>query len=315
MTVRSLYVRIGLASLLTVMVSLAAFVVITSRVTDGPVARFTWAMSRHQLEQAIDAFNRGGTDELQGFLRTLDRDLGGEHHLTDAAGWALATGADQRKLLSLLTSADRPFVASDGRFVAQLVSPDGRYRLIVASDPPFTTTSFAPLYLVVLGAIVLVSWLVAFGIVSPLRKVTVAADRFGQGDLSARVPYRGRNEIGTLAASFNQMADRIQTLLTAERRLLQDVSHELRSPLARLSFATELARTAPDRDGAIDRVQRDLDRLATLIGELLEMTRVGGTSRPASATPSISMVSSRRRLRPVISTRQQAGAASPFPAR
>jgi len=67
-------------------------------------------------------------------------------------------------------------------------------------------------------------------------------DEFGRGDLSARAHQKRRDEIGDLAAAFDEMAERIQTLLTAERRLLQDVSHELRSPLARLSFALELVR-------------------------------------------------------------------------
>jgi two-component system sensor histidine kinase CpxA len=72
------------------------------------------------------------------------------------------------------------------------------------------------------------------------------------------------------------MAERIQPLVTAERRLLQDVSHELRAPLARLNVAAELARTAPDRQAAIDRVQRDLDRLGSLVMQLIETTRAEG---------------------------------------
>jgi two-component system sensor histidine kinase CpxA len=61
--------------------------------------------------------------------------------------------------------------------------------------------------------------------------------------------------------------------LTAERRLLQDVSHELRSPLARLEFAIELARTSPDRAKAMDRIKKEADRLSTLVSELLQVTR------------------------------------------
>jgi two-component system, OmpR family, sensor histidine kinase CpxA len=72
------------------------------------------------------------------------------------------------------------------------------------------------------------------------------------------------------------MANRIETLLVAERRLLQDVSHELRSPLARLSFAAELARTAPDRDAAFDRVRKEISRLSELVATLLEVTRSEG---------------------------------------
>jgi two-component system sensor histidine kinase CpxA len=72
------------------------------------------------------------------------------------------------------------------------------------------------------------------------------------------------------------MADRVQTLLQAERRLLQDVSHELRSPLARLNFSVELARNATDSGAALDRIQADVDLLSTLVGELIEMTRAEG---------------------------------------
>jgi two-component system sensor histidine kinase CpxA len=103
------------------------------------------------------------------------------------------------------------------------------------------------------------------------------ADRFGQGDLAARVPAtRRHDEVGSLARSFNSMADRIQTLLVAERRLLQDVSHELRSPLARLAFAVELARTAPDRQAAINRLKREVDCLSGLVASLVEITRAEG---------------------------------------
>ena len=72
------------------------------------------------------------------------------------------------------------------------------------------------------------------------------------------------------------MADRIQTLLGAGRRLLLDISHELRSPLARLGVAVELARSGEDRDHMLDRIQKEADRLNELVGELLQVTRVEG---------------------------------------
>ncbi len=80
--------------------------------------------------------------------------------------------------------------------------------------------------------------------------------------------------MGELARSFNQMASRIQTLLSAERRLLLDISHELRSPLARLGVAVELARSGEDRDHMLDRIQKEADRLNELVAELLQVTRV-----------------------------------------
>ena len=81
---------------------------------------------------------------------------------------------------------------------------------------------------------------------SPVRALQKAVERFGQGDLSARVGSHARDELGQLARTFDRMADRIQTLLAAERRLLLDISHELRSPLARLGVAVELARSGDD---------------------------------------------------------------------
>jgi two-component system sensor histidine kinase CpxA len=71
------------------------------------------------------------------------------------------------------------------------------------------------------------------------------------------------------------MADRIQTLVNAERRLLMDISHELRSPLARLSVAIELAR-GHDDGTSLDRIQKEADRLNALVDELLEVTRAEG---------------------------------------
>src|SRR5262249_36867024 len=70
-----------------------------------------------------------------------------------------------------------------------------------------------------------------------------------------------------------RMADQIATLLSAERRLLQDVSHELRSPLARLGFAVELAKTSPDREVALGRIHKEAERLNHLVDETLQLTR------------------------------------------
>jgi len=72
------------------------------------------------------------------------------------------------------------------------------------------------------------------------------------------------------------MAERIETLLTAERRLLQAVSHESRSPLARLSFAAELTKDTPDPEVATSRMRREIERLSQLVATLLEVTSAEG---------------------------------------
>jgi two-component system sensor histidine kinase CpxA len=118
--------------------------------------------------------------------------------------------------------------------------------------------------------------MLAFHLVRPLRHLRRVVDRFGRGDLDARAASARRDEIGDLSRAFDEMAGRIQTLLAAERRLLQDVSHELRSPLARLDVAVDLAHASPDRGASLGRIKREVIRLASLVEELLQLTRAEG---------------------------------------
>jgi two-component system sensor histidine kinase CpxA len=112
--------------------------------------------------------------------------------------------------------------------------------------------------------------------VVPLRKLQRVVDRFGRGDMEARIKSGRKDEIGDLSRAFDEMADRIGTLLVAERRLLQDVSHELRSPLTRLEVAVELASTSDEPKGSLGRIKRDIARLTVLVNELLALTRAEG---------------------------------------
>jgi two-component system, OmpR family, sensor histidine kinase CpxA len=116
----------------------------------------------------------------------------------------------------------------------------------------------------------------AANLASPLRRLAQTVDRFGAGELGVRTRSTRKDEIGDVSRAFDRMADRISTLLTAERRLLQDISHELRSPLARLAFAAELTRTAPDREAAVARLKKEIARLTDLVGGLIQVTRAEG---------------------------------------
>jgi two-component system sensor histidine kinase CpxA len=109
-----------------------------------------------------------------------------------------------------------------------------------------------------------------------VRALQKAVERFGGGDFTARVGSNRRDELGQLANTFDRMAGRIETLLAAERRLLLDISHELRSPLARLGVAVELARSGENREAALNRIQKESDRLNTLLSQLLQVTRAEG---------------------------------------
>ncbi len=136
--------------------------------------------------------------------------------------------------------------------------------------------TFLPYYFLVIGATGLLCWLASVAVVSPIHRIAATIALFGQGKLSVRVHTKRQDEIGQLSTSFNQMADRLQRMIASERRLLADISHELRSPLARLKFAVKLARTSPDPDTALDRISRDVDRIAALVAGIVEITLAEG---------------------------------------
>lgn len=113
----------------------------------------------------------------------------------------------------------------------------------------------------------------------PLQQLRTASRQIAQGNLSARVgAHLGQpgNEIADLARDFDTMAERMEGLVNAQKRLLLDISHELRSPLARLNLALELVaqRYNAEDDAHMQRIARESDRLNTLIGQLLTLARM-----------------------------------------
>jgi two-component system sensor histidine kinase CpxA len=175
----------------------------------------------------------------------------------------------------LPSGLSRPYEAGD-RAVFVTPSRDGAHRLITMAPLPYQLRDLLPQFALITAAVVLAFWLLAADVARPLRRLANTVERFGRGDLAVRADVARRDEIGGLARAFNDMAARTESLVTAERRLLQDVSHELRSPLTRLNLAIELSRTAPDRQQAADRLQREATRLSDLVGTLLEVVRLEG---------------------------------------
>ncbi len=113
----------------------------------------------------------------------------------------------------------------------------------------------------------------------PLNKLGEAAAGIAEGRLDTRVDpslKKRRDEIADLAANFDIMAERIEALITGQRRLLGDVSHELRSPLSRLMVALSLVKLGPAEEAAenLERIGLEARRLDTLIGQLLALTRI-----------------------------------------
>jgi two-component system sensor histidine kinase CpxA len=168
--------------------------------------------------------------------------------------------------------------------VPVLVTPDGREYGILVLPPisrlgpfgiPETRWAVFLLALVVTGV---ASWLLTRSITAPVGALGAATRALAAGDLDARV--RGtvgerRDELGVLARDFDAMAARLRELLQGKERLLRDISHELRSPLARMRVALGLARQpGADQARQLDRLEAETERLDALIGHVLHLSRL-----------------------------------------
>ena len=137
-----------------------------------------------------------------------------------------------------------------------------------------------PLAPVVAGSLVslIFAALLAWYFARPIRSLRDAFGAVAEGKLDTRIgaAMGGRNdELADLGKNFDDMAGRLQGVMDAQRRLLHDVSHELRSPLARLQAASDLIQQQPERGAEfVERIQRDTQRMDVLVGELLTLARL-----------------------------------------
>jgi signal transduction histidine kinase len=132
------------------------------------------------------------------------------------------------------------------------------------------------------------SWPVARHLAKRIERVAAGVAQWGKGDLAHRIPVEGRDEVATLAATFNRAAAQIELLMNQQRDTLANASHELRSPLARLRMALELLGEEPagdQRARLLDEARRDIVDLDALIEDLLMMARADARTprRPLEA--------------------------------
>lgn len=232
------------------------------------------------LRQAIHAYKTGGSSALAQYLGDINPPEGIQFHLVNPQGRDFATGEERSDMVRNTLGEHKFFDRIKGRFTFAVSSEDSRYVLLVTGKAP-SLGRFAAFYLLLLATVATLYWLVTTKVASPLRHLGHVVHRFGRGELTARADAKSGDEVGDLARDFNSMAERIGTLLTTERQLLQDVSHELRSPLARLTFEAEMVRKSTDRDASATRLRHEIDRLSELVGTLIEMARVEGDLGPS----------------------------------
>lgn len=146
--------------------------------------------------------------------------------------------------------------------------------------PPFDKPGSSLLLQIMAALLVsgLVCYLLTRYMISPIVKLREATRQLASGNLSVRVSSAiggRRDELSQLARDFDIMAERIESLMVSQRNLLRDISHELRSPLARLNVALELCRKRcdPETEKSLDRISRESEKLNELIGQILALNR------------------------------------------
>jgi signal transduction histidine kinase len=301
---RSLFLKIFLWFWLAMaLVSLAFFIVVVTTKPEqpGPLRHeFHNNLLTVHAQAAAEIFERDGQSALAGYLEHVEQkthiraflftDQGEEvsGHSAPPEVKQLAEGAKQN-------NRDESKSSEMGAILAKsAVTPLGRTYVLVAQMPRrgpgpegFPRRGPGPPGLrpttQVLGliAVLLTGGVVCYGLAryltAPVVKLRAATHHIAKGDLKARVGAavgRRRDELADLGRDFDVMAERIESLVTAQRRLLTDISHELRSPLARLNVALGLARkrSGEEAKSSLDRIEREAERLNEMIGRLLTIT-------------------------------------------
>ena len=288
---RSLFVRIFLSY--WVAQALVVVVAILLTVTARPSADVALLQSQQSklLADAVQAYQSGGEDGLWRYFRSVHDSHDVRLHLFNQDGQTLLGG---RRLPPPIMEAARGKGYTADALLGRIrpfqflretgTGPDGqRYTLIV--ELPQRHGWFGPHGIPGIGLLIavlssgLVCYILARYLTSPVVRLREATQKLASGDLTARagIPSpRRRDEIAELVRDFDRMAERIENLVHAQNRLLTDISHELRSPLARLSVALELARqrSGPEAESALERIDRETARLNELIQRLLTVARL-----------------------------------------
>lgn len=252
-------------------------------------------------ETAAQIYGGEGEQGVTAFLdRIRRRESIGEVNLIGDSGktWLSpgVTADTHRDLIAKAKASDtveietRPEIetALSGR---QIVFPNGeRFVLIVQWERPRMIPFFGdpPLRYLRYGALLLTAlllcWALARYLASPIGKLRRATQKLADGDLSARVADQVGNrhdELASLARDFDDMAERIESLIMSQKRLSRDVSHELRSPLARMNVALEIAKQKTNSETApiLQRIETESQRLNDLISRLLTLSKLETGSR------------------------------------
>ena len=288
---RSLFLKIFLSFWLALALSVVLAILVTLAMRPQRDSATWEALRAKALTEAVQAYEQGGEPQAREYLEDLEQshhvraflfdEQGNELSQRPAPPWAerIARGRAMRRPPGFWAKW------MPERFMRQSTTGAGRPFTLVIELPPGPRLFFGPHGVPGLGLLIaivssgVVSYFLARYLTAPVVRLRTATQQLAAGDLTARAeapPKRRRDEIAELVRDFNGMAARLEDLVNAQNRLLNDVSHELRSPLARLNVALGLARqrTGPEAQGALERIEREAERLNELIGRLLAIARL-----------------------------------------
>jgi two-component system sensor histidine kinase CpxA len=289
--VRSLFLKIFIwfwLAMILVNVALFAAVAITRPTPTGRSWR-DLTMVGPNAQNAGDFYDQGGRSTLLSYLQETEKSSGINAVFFDENGQELSgrpapAGANEL-VAKAVKSGDTEFnFAGRNTLVAKPVATSrGNHYIYIAHIPrtPYNVslrTQGLRLLAVLLTGGLFCYWL-AWYLTTPLLKLRTTTNELAEGNLGARVTSKlskRRDEIGQLGRDFDLMAERLESMVRAQQRLLGDISHELRSPLARLGVALGLARqrSGADAKGALDRIERESENLNEMISQLLILTRL-----------------------------------------
>lgn len=298
---KSLFLKI----FLSFWAALALFLVLAILVTLAFRPRTSsWeALLATATNDSVDAYEQGGKAQLQEYLQNLERTQHVRVYLFNenleevahrgAPEWALrVAGGGPRVPHEGFIFPTPPPVLRDSR-----ASSDGLHRYtLVLSPPPGPRLFLGPRGLPFPGLIILfissglVCYVLSRFLTMPIVRLRAATRKLAAGDLTARAGapnIKRRDEVAGLMRDFDTMAERLENLVKAQSRLLNDISHELRSPLARLNVALGLARQRSGSDSAamLERIELEAGRLNELIGRLLTLARLEDGEQHVASTP------------------------------
>ena len=297
---RSLFLRIFLTFWATVLLIILAAVITWNVQPELVISRWRSATRDATAlcaQSCAEEFDRYGPNALRNYLQRLETGAHMHAAFYDDKGTLLAgsdTPAARAAMEKVTASGEPEFSISGGTALAaqRATGPAGRPYVFVAEMARGPFGAFRPsakiqLLRLVLAFLIsgLICYLLTRSLTSPILRLRTAATQLATGDLAARAEpavTKRQDEIGELGRDFNRMAERIEGLITSERQLIRDISHELRSPLARLNVALGLARRRADQEISppLDRIEQEAETLNEMIGRLLALAKMDAASEP-----------------------------------